>query len=166
MNKSILRIFRVILAVAIGGVAVSCTTVKITSTTTSVQKPLTAEGEAETIGLAKAVLDYLTTPNEENRSIDRFAAWMGKTVKRNTGGSQLQVAFFCAGRTQYGHYDLETKMLTMGDAPPENHRNCISLGLGSSEITCTFKEKRVEMSMNKAQNGSYRFRLKEIWTLG
>jgi len=166
MSKFSVHVSNVMLAAALGLVAVSCTTEKVVSTNAPVQKPLTAEGEAETIGLAKALLDYLTTPNEESRSIDRFAAWVGKTVKHNTGGSQLQVAFFCNDRTQYGHYDLETKMLTMGDAPLENHRNCISLGLGSSEISCSFREKRVEMTVNKAPDGSYRFRLKEIWTLG
>ena len=166
MSKFIGYASSVMLAAALVLVAVSCTSEKIASTNASVQKPQVRAGEAETIGLAKAVLDYLTTPNEGSRSIDRFAAWVPQTVKRNTGGSQLLVAFFCAGRTQYGRYDLETKMLTMGDAPPENDRNCISLGLGSSEISCSFREKRVEMTVNKAPDGSYRFRLKEIWTLG
>jgi hypothetical protein len=158
----------VILAVALGGVAVSCTTEKVVPQSAAVQKAaLPTDPEAETIVLAKAILEYLATPEEQSTENKGFIARMIKKARSNPDIAEVQVYFYSAGHPQYGHYDLNTKVLTMGDAHPEKYGNRISLSLENRQfITCSIDAKRLDLTVTKAPDGRFSIKVRAAWTIG
>ena len=164
MRQTVSRYFSLLLLAVIASSPLACATKEKPKAKTAQQLQEEAAQKARLTELAKVVLDYLSTPEKQEKQYAVFISRMLQRAKASPESSEVNVAFTSAGEMQFGHYDLTTKALTMGDPAPEVPISRIYLSLGDIRfIKCAVNGKRIDMSATKTESGEYKLKMIGSW---
>jgi len=167
MRKTVSRYLSLLLLAVIASSPLACATKEKEKPKTAQQLKEEAELAVKMEAMAKVVMDYLATPEKQDK---QYVAFIGKMIERakgsNTEATEVPVAFSCAGEIHYGHYNLTTKTLTMGDSVPQLMFTRIYLSLADIRfIKCAVNSKRIDLSATKSANGEYTLKPIGAWDI-
>jgi hypothetical protein len=165
MNKASNQFLRLVLLAALTVGLVGCAAKKPVKKTEQ-QLRLEAEQETKMVALAQQVMGYLTTPDKQEQQYREFIGKMVERAKQTKDAKEVKVAFTCAGKMLNGRYDLNTKVLTMGDPPVERFVSRFYLSLADTRfIKCAVNEKRIDLTAIPDAAGGYTLKPLGAWDI-
>ncbi len=165
MSKASNQLWRLILLGVLAVGPVGCAAKKPVKKTEQ-QLRLEAEQEAKMVALANQVMGYLTTPEKQEQQYREFIGKMVERAKQTKDAKEVKVAFTSAGKMLYGRYDLNSKVLTMGDPPLERFISRFYLSLADTRfIKCAVNEKRIDLTAIPDAAGGYTLKPLGAWDI-